>query len=154
MKPVIATILLLGVSARAESTVPYPAEYRKWQVTKTYVIGPGSKVYAKSGGMHHYYANEAAREGFRTGKFPRGAIIVDERLKTKQEDGVTEEGERHGVAVMMKDPDKYRDTGGWGFDRFVGDTRTDGADAELRSRCFNCHVGAKDKDFVFSTPRK
>jgi hypothetical protein len=150
---ILAAVLASGF-ARAESTVPFPAEYRTWAVTRTLLIGPESKEFARSGGLHHYYANESALEGFRTGKFPRGAIIVDERLETREVNGVTLEGERHGVAVMMKDPEKYRDSGGWGFDRFAGDNRTDGADAELRGKCFACHTQRKDADFVFSKVRK
>ena len=93
---VTAAILAFCVSAPADSgpTVPFPTDYRRWPVTRTMLIGPESKDFAKSGGLHHYYANESAMEGFRTGKFPRGSVIVDERLQIREVGGVTLEGER------------------------------------------------------------
>jgi hypothetical protein len=150
---ILAAVLAPGV-APADSTVPFPAEYRTWAVTRTLLIGPESKELARSGGLHHYYANGPALEGFRSSTFPRGAIIVDERLETREVNGVILKGECHGVAVMMKNPERYRDSGGWGFDRFADNDRTDGADGVLRSKCFACHVLRKDADFVFSKVRE
>ena len=55
---------------------------------------------------------------------------------------------------MIKDAERYRETGGWGFDRFLGENQTQGAEAELRAKCFACHSKVKDNDFVFTKPRK
>ena len=107
--------------------VPFPAEYRKWAVAKSLVVGPENKSFATNGGFHHYYANEKAMEGFRTGHFPDGSVVVDERLEVRQEAGATFEGPRKSVAVMDKDATRYQSTGGWGFDVFAGEDRTAGA---------------------------
>src|SRR5215831_6792349 len=71
------------VFADSSVTVPYPVDYRKWAVTRSFIAGPETKV----AGFHHYYANDRALEGFTTGKFPDGSVIVDERLEVEQHGG-------------------------------------------------------------------
>ena len=136
------------------SAVPFPAEYRTWAVVKSKVVGPQSPLYAVDGGLHHFYANTQAMEGYRTGRFPEGAVLVDERLETREDAGITAEGPLKSVAVMMKDSQRYADTGGWGYDYFRGESRTDGAPASLRAACFTCHEKAKDSGFVYSKVRR
>jgi hypothetical protein len=131
-------------------TVPFPVDYRKWTVTRSFVAGPESK----GAGFHHYYANDKALEGFTMGKFPDGSAIVDERLEVEQRGDSSFEGRRISVAVMMKDSRRYAETGGWGFDSAVGDSQTLGAPTEMRAACHSCHSKQKDRDFVFSTFRK
>src|SRR5262249_48126204 len=130
--------------------VPYPANYRKWTVTRSFIAGPDSRV----AGFHHYYANDKAMEGFTTGKFTDGSIIVDERLEVVSHGSSSFEGRRVSLAVMMKDSRRYAETGGWGFDRGEGDTQTLSATAEIRTACYSCHLKQKEKDFVYSTFRK
>jgi hypothetical protein len=138
----------------AGAAVPFPAEYRKWAVVRSLVVGPEHKSFATNGGFHHYYANEKAVEGFRTGHFPDGAVVVDERLEVRQEAGVSFEGPRKSVAVMDKEATRYQSTGGWGFDVFAGEERTEGASSAVREACFSCHSKRKEHDFVFSEFRK
>lgn len=137
-----------------DAPVPYPVEYRKWAVARSLVVGPDDKSFAVNGGFHHYYANEQAMEGFRTGHFPDGSIVVDERLEVRQEGGTTFEGSRKSVAVMDKGGARYQSTGGWGFDVFAGDDRTKGASSSVRTACYSCHSKRKEHDFVFSDFRK
>ena len=56
--------------AQDEPRVPYPSEYRVWAVVTTKLVGPQSKFFAARGGFHHFYANDKALEGYRTGVFP------------------------------------------------------------------------------------
>ena len=107
----------------AVAPVPFPAEYRTWAVARSLVVGPESKSFANNGGFHHYHANEKAMQGFRTGQFPDGSVVVDERLEVRQEGGNTFEGPGKSVAVMEKHSARYQSTGGWGFDVFAGKTR-------------------------------
>ncbi len=118
------------------------------------MVGPENKSFATAGGLHHYYANEKAMEGFRTGHFPDGSVVVDERLEVRQEAGATFEGPRKSVAVMIKEATRYQSTGGWAFDVFAGEDRTQGASASVRAACFSCHSRRKDHDFLFSEFRK
>ncbi len=136
------------------AAVPFPAEYREWAVARSVVVGPENKSFAFNGGFHHYYANEKAMEGFRTGHFPDGSVVVDERLDLRQEAGATFEGARKSVAVMDKSVSRYPSTGGWGFDVFAAENRTEGASGSVRAACFSCHSQRKEHDFVFSEFRK
>jgi len=155
---VSSSVLLVAAGAvcagDAEAPVKFPAEYRQWAVVKSMVVGPESKHFAVNGGFHHYYANQLAVEGFRTGRFRDGSVVVDERLDVRQEAGATLEGPRKSVAVMEKDTARYESTGGWGFDVFAGENRTQGSSSAVRSSCFSCHGQRKDHDFVFSEFRK
>ena len=150
-------ILAWGVNtwARSDDPVAYPLDYRNWVHVKTNLVGPQSPFFASGGGIHHIYANGKAIEGYKTGKFPDGAILVFDLLDTKETEGVTIEGPRQRIDVMLKDARRFPTTGGWGFERFLGDSETDRPlTEEHRGLCFSCHEKRKAHDFVFSTFRK
>jgi hypothetical protein len=140
----------LGIMAGEDATVPYPVQYRKWAVTRSLVAGPESPA----AGFHHYYANDKALEGFTTGKFPDGSVIVDERLEVDHRKADSFEGKRISVSVMTKDGRRYAETGGWGFDMALGDSQALAAAAETRGACYSCHLKQREHDFVFSAFRK
>ena len=119
------------------------------------MIGPDFPAFATEGGIHHIYANEEALSGLRFGKFPDGSILVYDLLSTEEKGGITSEGPRRRVDVMVKDSAAYRSSGGWGFERFLGDNHGEGAlTAADRAACFSCHSKQKDHDFVFSKFRR
>ena len=141
--------------AAPDATVPYPNGYRKWVHVGTTLVGPQSPFFAGSGGIHHIYANEKAMKGYETGKFPDGAILVFDLLDTKELNGATLEGARKRLDIMLKDAQRFPKTGGWGFERFLGDSETERAlTEERRGQCFSCHEKRKTEDFVFSKYRK
>jgi hypothetical protein len=46
-------------------------------------------------------------------------------------------------------------TGGWGFEGFAGDSRTERAvGADAKAACFNCHAPQKASDYTFSRLRE
>jgi hypothetical protein len=141
-------------SARQPATVPYPTEYRSWAVVKTSLVGPQARNFATRGGFHHFYANDKAMEGYRTGTFPDGSIIVDEGVVAEEAQGVTAEKGRRSLDVMHKDGRRFQATGGWGYDHFDGDSQASVASVEVRTACFTCHSQRKDHDFVYSTFRR
>jgi cytochrome P460 len=153
----IATMIVtfsLYVSARPDYKVEYPKGYRAWTHVMSYLIGPQSPAYERNGGLHHFYANEKAMEGYRSGKFPDGSVLIDERNKAQENEGVTRVGDLIGIGVMVKDSRRYADTGGWGFEIFVGDNQANGVlSAQGRATCYNCHVKQKDNDYIFSKLR-
>lgn len=147
-------IVLAVMAAGSSHEVPFPQGYRSWQHVKSVVAGPGSKSFAAEGGkIFQFYANPAAIEGYRTGKFPNGAIIVRETLRAIAGEGQTAgmfaEGERTALDVMTKDDRLYGDTGGWGFETF--DKNSNRAGEKARAQCYACHAKQKDRDFVFSS---
>jgi hypothetical protein len=105
-------------------------------------------------GIFHFYANEKALEGYRTGKFPEGSVIADELLETREVPnvaGVSIECPRRGVGVMVKDSERYAASGGWGYESFKGDSQIDGRLSPKEAKaCFTCHLSRKDHDFVFT----
>lgn len=144
-------VLICGAAALAQTdmSVPFPEHYRMWVHVKTTVIGLNSANFARNGGMHLFYANEKAVEGYRTGKFQDGSIVVDDLVEAKEVDGVTRGGPRKRIAVMAKDSARFPETGGWGFEVFVGEERSRGSlTAEGKAACFACHQ--KGRDAVFS----
>jgi hypothetical protein len=152
-----ACVMTLSISllGRPNDEVPYPVGYRKWARVTSALIGPQNPAYKDSGGIHHIYANEKAMEGYRAGRFPDGSVLVFELLETRESAGVTTEGPRRRVGVMVKESKLYAGTGGWGFESFNGDSQTERRlNAEGRVACFKCHEPQKDRDFVFSEFRK
>jgi hypothetical protein len=146
---------IAATTGLAQSPVPYPEGYRNWKHVKSMVIEAGHPLFDAFGGIHHIYANAAAMRGYKAGAFPDGSVIVFDLLNaTRTGDNAIVEGARKVVGVMRKDRKAYAATGGWGFEGFKGDSKTDRAvGAKAVEACFKCHDGQKSKDFVFSAYR-
>jgi hypothetical protein len=156
----MTAVLIVAGSALAGQPahpIPFPHGYRSWQHVKSIVVGPEHKSFPTRGGIHHYYANDKAIEGYRSGRFPNGSVIVDEGVFTKDGEGQTKgillEGDRRFLDVMVKDDRLYNETGGWGFDHFEGQERTGVLTVNERSKCYECHAKRKERDHVFTSIR-
>jgi hypothetical protein len=113
---VAAALFLCALQATAEqdAKIPYPTGFREWAHVKSTIVGPTNPSFATNGGLHHFYANAKALEGYRSGSFPDGSILIDDLLEAKEgAAGVTAEGARRRLAVMVKDSARFADTGGW-----------------------------------------
>ncbi len=159
MRKMIFAVGLLVCSlclvARAADEIPFPAEYRTWATVKTALVGPQSPAFATEAGIHHIYANSKALQGYASGTFPDGSILVYELLDTKEASGVTNESTLKRVDVMVKDSQGFKDKGGWNFARFRDGSRTDGTiPSDIKAACYRCHGQKKEHDFVFSEFRK
>ena len=153
----LACSLALAPSLQAgdAASVPYPDGYRQWTHVKSMTINPGHALYDAFGGIHHLYANRRAEQGYKSGKFADGSVIVFDLLEAKAADNTVQEGARKVLGVMHKDASKYKDTGGWGFEGFKGDSKTERAVGKnAASACFECHTAQKNQGFVFSSFRK
>lgn len=154
MKRNLILLAALAAPALAAGPVAYPEGYRNWTHVKSMVIQPGHALYDAFGGIHHLYANGKAMQGYRSGKFPDGAVIVFDLLEAKSAEDTVQEGARKVVGVMHKDAKRYKATGGWGFEGFKGDSKTERAVGENAAKaCFECHTAQKDKGYVFSAWR-
>lgn len=152
---ITALTFLPPLSAADTAPVPYPQGYRQWTHVKSMTINPGHALYDTFGGIHHLYANQKAEQGYKSGRFGDGSVIVFDLLEAKAADNTVQEGARKVLGVMHKDARKYKDTGGWGFEGFKGDSTTDRAVGNnAATACFQCHTARKDNDFVFSNFRK
>ena len=152
--PALASMALVLPAIAAEPQVPYPTGYRNWHHVKTMIIDKGHSLYEAFGGIHHLYANPKAVAGYKSGKFPDGAIIVFDLLEAKTADNAVSEGTRNVVGVMHKDAKKFAATGGWGFEGFGGGDKTNRVVRDnAASACFACHEPQKGHDYVFSRLR-
>lgn len=156
---VLSTLVILlwaaNMWAGSNDTVAYPLDYRRWVHVRSAMVDPKSPTAGRYGGLHHIYANDKAIQGYRTGQFPDGSVIVFDLLETTESGGTTVEGRRIFIDVMAKDGKRYAKTGGWGFEEFTGDSQTERAlTAQAKMDCYGCHTHRKSHDFVFSTFRK
>ncbi|GAB1232997.1 cytochrome P460 family protein [Ferrigenium sp. UT5] len=159
MKTTYKTVLfsgLLAISFGAVATdVPYPNGYRDWHHVKSMVISPGHALHESFGGIHHLYANKKALKGYAKGKFPNGSVIVFDLLEANDAGNAITEGKRKVVGVMLKDSKRHASTGGWGFEGFKGDSKTERAVGKnAATACFGCHEPQAAHDYVFSTTRR
>ena len=165
--PALAIITLaftVRFDARAadDQTVPYPEGYRHWTHLHASLIGPTLAGFWKrpcekpcTAGIFHFYGNEKAMTGLRTGDYADGAVIAEELLEMRgSASGGGKEGERRLVGVMVKDTKRYASTGGWGFGSYDGDSRENQLDSAARDACFACHIPRKDHGFVFTEYRE
>lgn len=132
------------------AVVPYPEGYRTWAHVKSALVSSRHPDFERSGGFRHIYANTRAADGYRSGVFPDGSIIVVDWLEGRDENGMFSEGARRRVDVMVKDRARFAATGGWGFERFQGDSRTERTVTSPATQCFACHSGPGTRDLVFS----
>lgn len=149
-----AVLVLAGnPAAQSPAPVPYPDGYRAWTHVKSTVIGPAHRDFASQGGFQHIYANAEAMTGYRTRAFPEHSIVVFDWLEMTEHDGAFAEGPRRQVDVMVKDAQRFSQSGGWGFQRFVKDSKTELATSPSPQQCFACHDRMKKDGLVLSTYR-
>jgi len=149
--------LVAGTARQPVPAVPFPDGFRSWPLVRSTVVGPDSPTFAARGGIHHYYANRQALDGYRTGVFPNGSVLVDEAVQTRSGEGpgvgMLFETDRRFIDVMVKNDAVYRDTGGWGYEHFDSTTTTPTLSQADRSKCSECHARSKDRDHVFTRLR-
>jgi Cytochrome P460 len=154
---VLAAAMSMATPLRAAdpAPVPYPEGYRQWTHVKSMTINQGHALYDAFGGIHHLYANRPAEQGYKSGKFADGSVIVFDLLEARAADNTVQEGARKVLGVMVKDSRKYKATDGWGFEGFKGDSKTERAvGKDAATACFQCHTAQKSSDYVFSTFRQ
>jgi hypothetical protein len=162
MRPVILSVLLtlmvipvLTGPGRAASAPVAPngieliSGYRTWEV-----IAPSYREDRNS--IRVIFGNpiavKAMKEGIRP--FPDGTIMAKvawNAAKHPKFPVATVPDAFGQVEFMIKDSTKYKETGGWGFARFVGtDLKPYGKDAGFVKECFGCHQPVKGNDYVFT----
>ena len=153
---VVAVSLGLSGLAGGADEVPYPEGYRSWFHVKSQIATKDHPRFAQIGGIHHVYANATGLKGYQSGTFADGSVLILDVFALAEENGSLVEGERRWLGVMHKDREKYKATGGWGFENFAGDSKTDRNVAVNGAidACVTCHMKRKDSDLVFSKLRE
>ena len=150
----VACLAAIAIATAAEAPVPYPEGFRSWMVVKSMVVGPAHASFPNRGGLHHYYANDKAVAGYRTGTFPDGAIVVDEAVFTKEGEGTGDGAAARGRAPVPRRHGQGRASATRA--RADGATSTSTRDEKTgrltdaeRGTCATCHAKAP-ADHVFS----
>lgn len=147
----LISLLLPPMLQAQDHAVDYPVDYRQWQHVKSMLIEPGHSLYAAFGGLHHIYANKQGIEGYVSGTFPDGAVLVFDLLEVIAQDNAQTEGERKVLGVMQKNSEHFAATGGWGFEAFAGgDSEQRVVSDNAAEACFACHQPQAESDYVFS----
>lgn len=149
----LLSILLVPVARADDARVAFPEGYRHWTHVKSMVLTPEHALANPFAGIHHVYANDRALEGYRAGTFPDGSVLVFDLLEYTVADHAGTEGPRKLVGVMQKDTKKFAATGGWGYEGFKGDSKTERLVGDGGVSCHACHAAQKDSDYVFSKLR-
>lgn len=126
----------------------YP-EYMSWKV-----IAPSYREDKEH--IRIITGNEIAVGALRAGKnpLPDGSVLAKVAWKTEKHPSfpvATVPGAFVQVEFMVKNAMKYKDTGGWGFARFIGnELKPYGKDAGFVGECFGCHMPVADNDYLFT----
>lgn len=137
---------------KAPNGIQLPAQYKDWRV-----ISQSHRI--DNNTLRTILGNDIAIEAARnnnTQPWPKGSVLA--KLVWKQ---TAEEHWPTAIApdkfvhaeFMIKDAEKYKSTGGWGYARWLGlDQKPYGKDKDFAQECVTCHTPVKDNDFVFTKP--
>lgn len=159
-----AALVALGgvaISAQDKYSVKVPnglafAEFRGFEDWQTVSVSQAGDL------IEVILANPAMIEAYRAGapgngkNFPDGAKMAKIHWKTQQSteapSPTTIPGALHDIDFMVRDGQRFPDSGGWGYAQFNHDAATDTFSPEgSGSNCgYACHTIVKAKDYVFT----
>ncbi len=91
-----------------------------------------------------------------TKPWPEGSVLVKLVWKDRKHPAWPKAivpGEFVHSELMVKDSQKYTDTGGWGYARWKGVEQIPyGNDADFAQECYQCHKAVQNEDYVFTIP--
>jgi len=151
----LAGALGIGVGPlAAQDPIDYPEGYRSWAHVKTLILHSGHALADPFEGIHHVYANPSAVTATQGGEVADGSVLVFDLLEAVTEGEATAEGQRKLLAVMVKDRARFAKTGGWGYEAWAGDSRSERLVSDGGASCHGCHASQADSDYVFSRWRE
>ena len=80
------------------------------------------------------------------------SLLAHLKKQTKEKKCIDfSEGKGRMIDVMIKDSARYADMGGWGFEEFKENIKTERTVKDLaKQQYYSCHEANKGNDFVFS----
>ena len=131
--------------------------YEAWQV-----VAPSYRPDKKE--VRYILGNNTLINAYKSGvpgnnkPFPDGSILVKIAYSEKPHPAfalalVPDVLQR--IEFMVRDSARFKDTGGWGYARFVYEAKTNtfkpyGDSPSFASECYKCHLLVKDMDYVFT----
>lgn len=152
----LSFILLLSTvfSVYASDKPAYPDGYRYWTHVKSLTLHMGHPLEIPFAGIHHIYANDKALKGLKSGRFPNDSVLVFDLLESVTADKASAEGQRKLIGLMVKSEKLYPNTGGWGFEAWKGNSRSERITNDGGASCFECHRSQEQTDYVFTQWRE
>ena len=162
MKKLILLVILLVIIVTVAPTVTQAANtpvatngialitgYRNWEVIAPSYREDKNHIRVILGNPA---AIKAMKENIRP--FPDGSVMAKvawNAVKHPKFPAATVPGAFSQVEFMIKNSAKFRETGGWGFARFVGnELKPYGKNSSFVMECFGCHQPVKGNDYVFT----
>ena len=134
------------------NNIQFPVNYQDWDILAVSHREDNKTLRAIIG---NHEAMKAIDDG-KTNPWPDGAVLGKLVWKDRQDDHwKTATVPGHFVhAEFSKDTEKWQDTGGWGWARWLGtEQKPFGKDAKSASAsCVACHTPVKGQDWVFTRP--
>ncbi|MGE0736729.1 MAG: cytochrome P460 family protein [Alphaproteobacteria bacterium] len=151
---IAALICLAGAAMAADSTlVAFPDGYRAWYHNHS-TAKPESTPPDPESGISNIYLNALALDGFKTGTFKTGAILVLDRFHIVEDTlKIQRQGARKVILVMERDEVRFKETGGWGWEAFLNGERDRRLVTDNGKACFACHKLNAANTFLFTKLR-
>jgi len=131
--------------------IQLPENYKDWKI-----ISQSHRIDNKT--VRIILGNEIAIKASRSGNsnpWPKGSILGKLVWKQKAKESwptAIVPGKFIHAEFMIKDSEKYKSTGGWGYARWKGlDQMPYGSDKNFAQECVACHTPVKDNDYVFTS---
>ena len=154
----IGALAVLGLSLGSGASEPVPApshgiDYPEgWQNWATIAMSHRTDNNTVRVILGNDVAVAAARAG-QTNPWPDGAVlgkVVWKQASLQHWEAAIGPGEFVHAEFMFKDAEKYAESGGWGWARWVGlDKQAFAGGMEV---CVACHTPVKERDWVFTEP--
>ncbi len=143
---------LAGTALAADSgLVRFPTGYRHWYLDHSSATLPGHTP-ENEVGIANVYANALALKGLESGKYADGSVFVIDRFELVEDSAnkTLTEGARKALVVMQRDQKRHKDTGGWGFEAFIGGDPTKRVVTDGGKFCFTCHAPLAANSYLFT----
>jgi len=163
MKKITSTVLIFIFIIRSANSTQVDVSPNQIEIPKGYknwaMISSSHRVDNHS--LRVILGNNIAVKAARIGKtnpWPEGSILAKMVWKegelTSWNKAIVPEKFVH-AEFMIKNTEKYKKTGGWGFARWIGLAQKPyGKDEHFVQECFGCHTPVKSNDWVYTIPSK
>ena len=130
--------------------VPFNPDYKNWRAIS-------STDRFDNGTMREILGNDVAIKAIADGHinpWPDGTELAKVTFREQpDETGFVQTGAFVQVELMLRNSEKYPETGNWGYGRWIGtDLKPYGKAADFDKECVGCHTPVRQNDYVYTMP--